>query len=54
MNCPELGYAGMQTSSVLIEHGKRSPLASCTARLLIAEKIQPGCRAPSRVGWQFG
>ncbi|KAL7259305.1 hypothetical protein ACSBR1_005236 [Camellia fascicularis] len=39
VSCPELGYAGMQPSSVLIEHGKRSALASCTARPLIAEKL---------------
>lgn len=54
MTYPELSYAGMRPSSVVIKLGERSAPASCATRLLTAEMLQPGCRAPSSVGWQFG
>ncbi|KAL7224772.1 hypothetical protein ACSBR1_026120 [Camellia fascicularis] len=54
MTYPELGCTGMRPSSVVIEHGERSAPASCAARLLTIEMLQPGYRAPSSVGWQFG
>ncbi|KAL7205040.1 hypothetical protein ACSBR2_018043 [Camellia fascicularis] len=54
MTYPELGCAGMRPSSVVIELGERSAPASCAAQPLTAEMLQPGCRAPSSVGWQFG
>ncbi|KAL7241045.1 hypothetical protein ACSBR2_006631 [Camellia fascicularis] len=54
MTYPELGCTGMRPSLVVIELGERSTPASCTARPLTAEMLQPGCRAPCSMGWQFG
>ena len=50
----QLGFAGVQPSTVGKELGSWSTCACSIARPLTADVVQPGCRAPSRVGWQLG